>query len=536
MDAQDSDCRSMQKLVQCRQKRFIFAVMLALVTAGCSAVPQTGCYKREGLDPKIVSVIDAFRASVPETMKKGKVPGSAFALLDAQGIIWTEGFGYTNLKRKIPVTPDTSFLICSMSKTFTATAVLLAVQDGLVDLDEPITTYLPDFKVNSRYEDHPEQKITLRHLLSHTAGLPREAVVGNNFELTCSFEEHVRSVYGNWLRHPVGQAYCYGNVHMDLAAYILQVVSGVPFEQYMDEHVFGLLRMHNSTVDSNEILSNSDRAIGHTIGIAKNPPTLGLLGAGGVSTSAADLARFVQMNINKGIVQDKRFLSESLIDAMYAPHGYSGANEPPEAYYGLGIGIERRKPKKVDLILYHAGSGLGFSALMHWYPEYGIGAVALTNRGFNPVLGELAFTITDILIERKVIEKRFQFPWPQCATCVGPWWGWPGHHEPTPFRPEWRSYCGTYRFRFSGYKLKWWAKLVLALGLESWTPRIKVREKDGFLCVTESKFLERAGGMLRAVNDKLQEVKPGLFMNPGGASLDFTGEVPTWRNYRLKKR
>jgi len=469
-------------------------------------------------------------------MKKGKVPGCSIALVDEDGIIWAEGFGYTDRNRRIPVTPDTTFLICSMSKAFTATTVLLAVQDGLVELDEPITTYLPDFKVNSRYEEHPEQKITLRHLLSHTAGLPREAVVGNNFEPACSFEEHVRSVYGNWLRHPVGQAYCYGNVNMDLAAYVLQIASNTAFEQYMEERVFGPLGMYNSTVDGKEILSNSDRAIGHTIGIAENPPTHGLLGAGGVSTNAADLARFVQMHINKGIVEGKRFLSESLIDAMYTPHGFAEANESPEAYYGLGIGIERRKPKKVDLLLYHPGSGLGFSALMHWYPEYGIGAVALTNRGFNPVLNELAFTITDRLIERKVVEKRLQHPWPKCATCVGPWWGWPGHHKPTPYKREWRTYCGTYRFRFSGYKLKWWAKLVLALGLESWTPRIKVYKKDGFLCLTESKFLERAGGMLRAVNDKLQEVKPGIFVNPEGATLDFTREVPTWKNYRLKKR
>jgi len=170
------DCDIRKKLVS--QSVIILAILLAIVTAGCSSfgtIPQTGCYKREGLEPKVEVVIEEFRASVPELMKKGKVPGCAIALVDEQGTLWTEGFGYTDCKRKNLVRPDTLFLICSMSKTFTATAIMLAIQDGLLDLDEPITTYLPDFKVYSLYEKHPEQKITLRRLLSHTTGIPHES-------------------------------------------------------------------------------------------------------------------------------------------------------------------------------------------------------------------------------------------------------------------------------------------------------------------------------------------------------------------------
>ena len=474
-------------------------------------------------------------------MKKGKVPGYAVALVDEQGIIWTEGFGHADRKGKIPVTPDTPFLIGCISKTLTATAVILAVQDGLLDLDEPVTTYLPHFKVNSRYEEHPEQKITLTHLLSDTAGLPGETVVGNNFEPTGSFEEHVRSIYGIWLRHPVGQAHYYTNIGTDLAAYILQVVSGMPFEQYMKQRLLCPLGMRNSTLDSNEILCNTDRAIGHMIGIAKGPSIFPMLGAGGIYSSAADLARFVQLHIKKGILEGKRFLDESLIDAMYTPHGFEGAAEHPDVYYGPGILIgrmERREPERVDLILYHAGGGgaVGFLSITLWYPEYGIGVVALTNRCPNPVYNELSKTVTEKLIKNRIIEKRFQYPWPQHPKCVGPWWGWPGHHKPTSYKPEWRKYCGTYRFRFSEYELKWWAELIVRLGMESWTPCIRVREKDGFLCVTESKFFERMGVILRAVNDKLQEVKPGLFVTAGGTYLDFTSDIPTWNNYRLKKR
>ena len=84
---------------------------------------------------------------------------------------------------------------------------------GLVKLDEPITTYLPDFQINSRYEEHPEQKITLRRLLNFTAGLPVETPVGNYFEpaSTASFEDHVRSLYGSWLVCPVGRSFYYSD-------------------------------------------------------------------------------------------------------------------------------------------------------------------------------------------------------------------------------------------------------------------------------------------------------------------------------------
>ncbi len=174
-----------------------------------AANPQTGCYKREGLEPKVEAIIDEFRASVPGIMAKGGVPGAAIALVDDHGIVWTEGFGYGAGKKKQPVTPDTPFMICGLSKLITATAVMRAVQEGLVKLDEPITTYLPQFRVKSRYKEHPEQKITLRRLLNGTAGMPAEAPLGNGFEpaSTASLEDRIRSFYGSWLACPVGSSF-----------------------------------------------------------------------------------------------------------------------------------------------------------------------------------------------------------------------------------------------------------------------------------------------------------------------------------------
>jgi CubicO group peptidase (beta-lactamase class C family) len=117
------------------------------------------------------------------------------------------------------VTADTIFSVQSMSKTFTATAVMQAVEKGLVDLDVPITTYLPEFTVHSAFEDHPEGRITLRMLLGCTAGFIHEAPVGNNFDRDPGdWEDHVRSISDTWLRFPVGSGFAYSNVKLDPAS------------------------------------------------------------------------------------------------------------------------------------------------------------------------------------------------------------------------------------------------------------------------------------------------------------------------------
>jgi CubicO group peptidase (beta-lactamase class C family) len=513
-----------------------------------AAIPQTGCYKREGLEPKVEAAIDEFRASVPGMMDKGGVPGAAIALVDDKGIVWTEGFGYLGSKRKQPVTPDTPFMTCGLSKLITATAVMLAVQDELVKLDEPITTYLPDFKVNSRYEEHPEQKITLRRLLNCTAGIPVETPLGNYFEpaSAVSFEDHVRSLYGSWLVCPVGSSFYFSAASSDLAAYTVRVATGKLFKDYLRERLFTPLGMSNTTADRQEILDNSERAIGRMMGMSKVPAVYPALGAVGIYSTARDMARFLQLHINQGTrvpnrdevrlgapLDGRPLIERRLIEAIHAPVGI--VSTKPNVYYGQGIRIDKRAPENTETLFWHDGLGFGFLSLLHWYPEYGVGTVVLTNRLPHSALSDLGLTLTDKLIKGKIVAKRFPRPEPDGTGVIGTWWGW-SEHQPTAYQPEWRQYCGTHNLRFNEYKLEWWAHLaVIIRGRDEFTPRITVQEKDGFLCVTESKFFQMVS-VLRSVNEKLQEVRPGVFTTKGGGTLDFTREVPTWCNYRLDKR
>jgi CubicO group peptidase (beta-lactamase class C family) len=520
----------------------LFSLFPIFLTKGCSllvtVIPATGCQKRERLKPEIEAAIDEYRGSVPEIMKKGNVPGAAIALVDDKGIIWTEGFGYTSKNKKKPVTPETLFAICSMSKRFVATAVMLAVQDGLVKLDVPITTYLPDFTVNSRYEANAGQKITLRHLLSHTSGLTRDATIGNPLEPEpiVSFEQHIRSIYHTWLLFPVGKGNRYSNVGVDLAAYIIQVASGMPYGQYLKEKIFDAVGMHKSTTDSNQILSDLDRAIGNQFAVAMLPEAY-MMPSGNIYSSAEEIARFIRLQLGKGTIDGRCILDESFIDVMNTPHAIT---YQADMYEGFGIAIDKRRaPNRGELFLWHDGGGFGFRSVMYWYPEYNIGAVVLTSRYIDHIPWDLAaLTLTDRLIESKFFEKQSNLSHPECNDCPHRWDVWLSH-EPTPYKSQWRKYCGDYHFRLSGYEVEWWATLAATLGLmaEDDMPCLKVYEKDDFLCLKLSEFLKGVGVDLnRLVDLKLQEYEPGLFFAPTGVALDFRGEIPTWQNYRLEKK
>ncbi|HEY0747298.1 MAG TPA: serine hydrolase domain-containing protein, partial [Steroidobacteraceae bacterium] len=135
------------------------------------------------------------RERIVNAMAGAGIPGAAVCWIDDGQLRWIEGLGVTDKHTNRPIGTDTMFSIQSTSKNLTATAVMLAVQRGIVDLDEPITSYIPDFAVKSRFESNPQNKMTLRILMAHRAGFTHEAPVGNNYDPAFpSFEAHIRSL------------------------------------------------------------------------------------------------------------------------------------------------------------------------------------------------------------------------------------------------------------------------------------------------------------------------------------------------------
>src|SRR5204863_27204 len=134
-----------------------------------------------------------------------------------QTVVWAEGFGFTDRSGKRKVTADTLFSLQSVTKPYTATAFMTTAGAKWFGLDEPLARAVPGFRVHSPWGGAEAEQVTFRHLLAHWAGLCHEAPVGNNYgDWDCTFDEHVRSIEGTWLKCRVGERFRYSNLGYDL--------------------------------------------------------------------------------------------------------------------------------------------------------------------------------------------------------------------------------------------------------------------------------------------------------------------------------
>ena len=310
--------------------------------------------------------------------------GAAIAVVDGEQIIWEKTYGCVNGRGSRLVDANTMFSIQSMSKSFTALAVLMAVQDGLVDLDTPIKEYLPEFRVNSLYNKQPEELITLRLLLAHWAGFTFEAPFGSQYDDRYDFERHIESLSDTWLRYPVGYRRFYSNAGIDLAGYIVQTRSGKPFARYVKEKLLDPIGMNSSSLDMTVIEGRVNRAIGHSDHGEILPLRVPMIPAGGVYSTLHDMAKYVQFHINKGVVNGRRILRADLMEEM---HTIQFARSGQRAGYCLAL---NREPISNTYSLYHSGAGYGFSSDMVMYPELHLGVVILCNSMSTELSGNQA--------------------------------------------------------------------------------------------------------------------------------------------------
>ncbi len=321
------------------------------------------------------------REAIIESMAKAGIEGAAVCFIHDGAPVWVEGFGVTSRPAGRPVQADTIFSIQSTSKNLTAAAILIAVQAGILDLDAPITTYIPDFVVQSRFETAPQNKMTLRLLLSHRAGFTHEAPIGNNYDADFpNFQDHVRSISETWLRYPVGERYRYSNLGYDLAGYILQVQSRVPFSEWIRTKLFEPVGMSDSTVAAEVYERCRNRAVGHDAGHSTVPLRTPLIPSGGVYTSARDMAAYALFHLNRGKSAGRRVLREDLWEQM---HGFALGGD-----YGLGvIRTELRHGGTPLRLLSHKGGGFGFGSVFYYCPESGLAWAALFNRPADAAYG-----------------------------------------------------------------------------------------------------------------------------------------------------
>jgi D-alanyl-D-alanine carboxypeptidase len=319
------------------------------------------------------SLLTAF---VAQQMRGDNTPGVSVALTDREEMLYLSTHGLSDVAAGAPIRPDHLFQIGSISKSFTAIALLQAREHGLVDLHAPVTQYLPWFHVPS---DHGP--ITLHHLLTHTAGI----ITGTEFTTEARYEAWALRETGATV--PPGTHYRYSNVGYKVVGLVLEEVLGKSYGEIIQERILGPLSMDSSV----PVITHDTRKrlpVGHVSLYDDRPahrsqplvPATWLETAtadGSIASTAADMAAYVQMLLNRGEGTRGRVLSEEGFRLMT-----QRLAKPPEededhgGSYGYGLNIAEDEG---HTIIGHGGGMIGYCASILGDLDEGLGVVVLAN-------------------------------------------------------------------------------------------------------------------------------------------------------------
>lgn len=305
-------------------------------------------------------------------MEHLKVPGVSIGIWHA-GEEHIAGFGVTNIDNPQPVTPETLFQIGSISKTFTGTAVMRLVEQGKVTLDTPVKTYVPALKLQ---DSHAEANVTLRHLLSHTAGWLGDYFNDFGFgdDALATYVQHLADL-PQWT--PLGALYSYNNAGFALIGRVIEQVTQQPFEDAMQQLIFDPLGLDRAFYFPWDVMLNSFAA-GHTASYSDDQPVtvakpwaIGRAGhsVGGVVTNVGSLLRYARFHMGDG----EGVLSPASLHAMQQPQVQSNLTGE---WRGLSWALRDVGPAR---IVSHGGATNGQMATLQFCPQQQFAITLLTN-------------------------------------------------------------------------------------------------------------------------------------------------------------
>ena len=318
---------------------------------------------------------ETLAAAVQGEASRWNVPGVAAAVLHHAGIEATSA-GLTSLTVKRPVTDDTIFQIGSISKVFTATLVMQLVDEGLLDLDEPVLSYIPDLPLA---DIAAREAITLRHLLSHGAGFEGDRFIDyGRGDDALSRAVAAFDTLRQWTTP--GELFSYNNAGFYLVGRIVEIVTGTTFETAITDRLLTPLGLRTAVFFAEDAIE-LDHAVGHRIKHREAGHTIAegyslprhVNAAGGIITSTRELLRFASLHIGDGEIDGTRLLAAQSARAMREPHLDAG---PSRGSYGIGWAIRDAGGFR---IVSHGGATRGFRAQLTVVPERSFAIAILTN-------------------------------------------------------------------------------------------------------------------------------------------------------------
>jgi CubicO group peptidase (beta-lactamase class C family) len=360
--------------------------------------------------PSFHSAIDAY---VEEQRRRLHIPGISFAIIEGDRIAHYQSFGLARPGGEAP-SPQTPFFIGSLTKSFTALAVMQMVEAGKVVLDDPIQRYLPWFRVA---DPLASAQITVRHLLNQTSGLPAlpgELVLADLDDSPDATERQVRALSKLKLSHPAGSRCEYNNLNFNILGLIVEAVSGESYASTIQTHIFDPLEMRHSYT-SKPAAQENGLAVGHRhwfslpIPAPDLPVPHGSLPSGQLISCAEDMAHYLIAHLNEGRYGSAQILSGAGMDTLHR-----GVKE----YVAMGISAGKYAMGWFDTdmggtkVYSHSGNVPDFSAYMALLPGSKTGFILLLNAdpyGLPPITAELGMGATALLAGQESPPIRLDF-------------------------------------------------------------------------------------------------------------------------------
>ncbi len=375
--------------------KFLLALMLALFA---------GHHSLEAQNIDIVQKMNGSNDLVNKILRDWNVPGCGIGIVYKKKLVFAKGYGYRNLEKKLPVTANTLFQIASNTKLFTATAVGFLVEEGKLEWDKPVKTYIPKIEF---YNTELNNQVTIRDMLSHRTGISRHDGIWykskfNRQQLFDRIKYLEPSI-------PLRSGFLYNNIMYSAAGQIVQDLSGQTWEDFVKHKIFDPLNMSHSLFVVEEMEKQADFMAPY---YEKRDTTLllaypfyteqaGLAPAGGIISNINDLSHWVIAQLNKGVYQNHQVIPPAIIHETMQPASIT--SEVPDKYYevlnsvyGMGRGSSSYKG---HYLVRHGGAIGGIYSNISIMPADSIGIIVFVNgtQGYElPVI--ITNTIYDLIL------------------------------------------------------------------------------------------------------------------------------------------
>lgn len=379
-------------------KIWLFALSVCFVSLSSRAQSDV----REPV-PDAIAYIDAWLEAQNDYEH---LPGMSVGIVKDQELIWSKGYGFADVKKKVPATAQTVYGISSITKLFTAVAIMQLYEQGKLRLDDSLSTILPEHKIRQQFTD--SGPITIRSLLTHSSGLPRESDfpywTGPDYKFPSREQAHEKLEQQETL-YPASTYFQYSNLGMMLLGEVIEKVSGKPYSEYIEEHILKPLRLTSTFSILPEELWGSKLATGYsslnregTREVVPRSDAAAMQAAAGYSSNVEDLARFASWQFRLLSNGGKEILRAGTLKDMLRVHWVD-----PDwvLHWGLGFMVFQNNG---STLTGHWGTCPGYRSLILMDQERKLAIIVLINAMENP--WKYANQIRNILLKAEKEKKH----------------------------------------------------------------------------------------------------------------------------------